>query len=67
MAFTKLRACRVWNGCVPAGTEIVIQTNSPNVYPGDTKVIQKLVEMGYPENKLKGFSGLSGVFKVVKD
>ena len=67
MAFTKLRARRAYNGCVPAGTEIVIQTNSPNVYPGDTKVVQKLVEMGFPENKVKGFSGLSDVFKVVKD
>ena len=65
MAFTKLRAKRDWAGCVPAGTEVIIQTNSPNVYPGDTKIKQKLAEMGFPENKMKN-CGMVGVFEVVK-
>lgn len=66
MAITKVRSCRLCAGCVPAGTELVFQTNSPNCYPGNNKVKEKLIELGYSASALKN-ADITGVFKVVKD
>lgn len=65
MAFTKLRAKTNINNYIPAGTEVVVETNSPNVFPGMEKIRLKLEQMGYDMKKLKQMTS-TGNWEIIK-
>ena len=60
---TKIRAKRN-HGAIQKGYELEFVTNSPNCFPGTTKVKEKLIENGIPASNLN--IDLSCLFEVVK-